>query len=113
MNCITNFLYEIDSLHHEKFYSKFFVPPDKLFIKEGAVVPVTGWSGRVSVKNKVQIWTLEGMKSIEEKFPYPVRGIHSDNDLAFINAHFSRYCAERGIEFSRPGRRNEFYKPHG
>ncbi len=30
-----------------------------------AVDPVTDWSGRVSVKNKAQIWTLEGMKRIE------------------------------------------------
>lgn len=74
-----------------------------------AVDPVTDWSGRVSVRNKAQVWTLEGMKRIEEKFPYPILGIHSDNDSAFINAHFSRYCEERRIEFSRsrPGRRND------
>lgn len=74
-----------------------------------AVDPATDWSARVSVRNKAQVWTLEGMKRIEEKFPYLILGIHSDNDSAFINAHLLRYCGERGIEFSRsrPGRRND------
>lgn len=74
-----------------------------------AVDPPTQWSARVSVRNRAQVWAFEGLKKIEERLPFPLLGIHSDNDSAFINAHFSRYCEEKGIEFtrSRPGRRND------
>ena len=33
--------------------------------------------------------------------PFPVLGIDSDNDGAFINDTLVQYCADRGIEFTR------------
>ncbi len=53
-----------------------------------AVDPATQWSARVSVRNRAQVWAFEGLKKIEERFPFPLLGIYSDNDSAFINAHF-------------------------
>jgi len=74
-----------------------------------AVDPATHWSLRVSVRNRAQVWAFEGLKKIKGRLPFSLLGIHSDNDSAFINAHFSGYCEQEGILFtrSRPGRKND------
>ena len=42
-------------------------------------------------------------------FPFPIRGIDSDNGSEFINAHLLSYCEEEHITFtrSRPYRKND------
>ena len=52
---------------------------------------------------------MAGLESIGGQLPFPVKGIDSDNDSVFINDTLTRYCAERGIEFtcSRPYRKND------
>ena len=40
-------------------------------------------------------------KPIGQRLPFPIRGIDSDNDGAFINETLIGYCADRGIEFTR------------
>lgn len=44
-----------------------------------------------------------------ERLPFDLRGIDSDNDLAFIDQHLLRYCQQRksGFTRSRPYRKND------
>jgi hypothetical protein len=69
----------------------------------------TGWEEMVAVKNKAQIWVFTGIKEIEERLPFSILGIDSDNGAEFINAHLIRYCKEHKITFtrSRPYRKND------
>ena len=43
------------------------------------------------------------------RFPFPIRGIDSDNGSEFINAHLLDYCTNQHITFtrSRPGNKND------
>lgn len=69
----------------------------------------TGWTENSTVKNKAQKWVLEAMDGIAAGFPFPVRGIDSDNGSEFINAHLLAYCEKHKITFtrSRPGNKND------
>ena len=49
------------------------------------------------------------MKEIRERFPFPIKGIDSDNGSEFINAHLLNYCEKEHITFTRarPYRKND------
>ena len=44
---------------------------------------------------------VAGLEAIAKQLPFSVLGIDSDNDSVFINDMLTRYCADRGIEFTR------------
>ena len=44
---------------------------------------------------------VAGLGAIGQRLPFPIRGINSDNDGAFINETLLKYCADHGIEFTR------------
>ena len=69
----------------------------------------TGWTEAVPLLAREQSLVVEGLEVISQQLPFPVRGIDSDNDGAFINQTLIAYCAHRGIEFtrSRPYRKND------
>jgi len=69
----------------------------------------TGWTINASVKNKAAIWVFEAIEQVIGLFPFPVRGIDSDNGSEFINAHLLAYCTAQKITFtrSRPGNKND------
>jgi hypothetical protein len=69
----------------------------------------TGWTEPRAVKNKAQRWVLAALLEITAAFPFPIRGIDSDNGAEFINAHLLRYCSDNQITFtrSRPGNKND------
>jgi hypothetical protein len=69
----------------------------------------TGWTEVRAVPNKAQRWCFEALLDIERSLPFPLLGIDSDNGSEFINHQLVRYCAERGITFtrSRPYRKND------
>jgi hypothetical protein len=69
----------------------------------------TGWTECQAVRNKARVHTLEAMKRIEQRLPFPLRGIDSDNGSEFINMHFLNYCQEKDLCFtrSRPNRSND------
>ena len=69
----------------------------------------TGWTEAVPLLAKEQSLIVEGLEAIGQRLPFSIRGIDSDNDGAFINETLIGYCAERGIEFTRP--RNSAGKP--
>jgi hypothetical protein len=62
-----------------------------------------------ALPNKAQRWCFEALQDIEASLPFPLRGLDSDNGSEFINVQLFRYCASRGITFtrSRPYRKND------
>ena len=69
----------------------------------------TGWTEAVPLLAREQSLVVAGLEAIGRQLPFPVKGIDSDNDNVFINETLIKYCAERGIEFtrSRPYRKND------
>jgi hypothetical protein len=69
----------------------------------------TGWTVNRSVRNKAQRWVFEALEYAMAQFPFPIRGIDSDNGSEFINDHLLRYCEQHKITFtrSRPGNKND------
>lgn len=69
----------------------------------------TGWTEMRALPTKAQRWVLEALGDIEASLPFPVLGLDCDNGSEFINVELFRYCAERGITFtrSRPYRKND------
>ena len=66
----------------------------------------TGWTEAVPLPAREQSLVIEGLvveglEAIAGQLPFPVLGIDSDNDSVFINQTLIRYCADRGIEFTR------------
>ena len=69
----------------------------------------TQWTEVIPVRNRAQVWVFEALKEAEGRFPFPLRGIDSDNDSSFINHHLLRWCEQRRITFtrSRPYQKND------
>ncbi len=69
----------------------------------------TGWTEPRAVKNKAQRWVFAALLEISVAFPFPIRGIDSDNGSEFINAHLLHYCNDNEITFtrSRAGNKND------
>ena len=61
----------------------------------------TGWTEAVPLLAREQSPVAEGLEAIARQLPFPVLGIDSDNDSVFINQTLIKYCADRGIEFTR------------
>lgn len=69
----------------------------------------TGWWEAEGIMGRGQQRTFNAIEAIRQRMPFDWRGIDSDNDSAFINAHLLRYCQQEGLEFtrSRPNRKND------
>ncbi|MBK5249322.1 MAG: transposase family protein [Actinomycetales bacterium] len=69
----------------------------------------TGWTETQAVKNKAQKWVFAALVDIREAFPFPIKGIDSDNGSEFINHHLVRWCEEHELTFtrSRAGNKND------
>jgi hypothetical protein len=69
----------------------------------------TGWTEPRALPNKAQRWVHEAIDEIRQDLPFPLLGLDCDNGAEFINMQLYRYCAERGITFtrSRPYRKND------
>ncbi len=61
----------------------------------------TGWTEAVPLLAREQNLVVAGLEAIAKQLPFPVLGIDSDNDSVFINDTLTKYCADRGIEFTR------------
>jgi len=62
---------------------------------------LTGWTINRSIKNKAAIWVMEALEHVIEQFPFPVKGIDSDNGSEFINFHLFNYCVANKVTFTR------------
>lgn len=69
----------------------------------------TGWTESQAARNKAQKWILAALIDICEAFPFPIRGVDSDNGSEFINNHLLRWCNYNKITFtrSRSGNKND------
>ena len=69
----------------------------------------TGWTETIAVRNKAQVHVLAALCQIQERLPFPLLGIDSDNGSEFINAHFLTYCNSEQLTFTRgrSGRKND------
>lgn len=69
----------------------------------------TRWCEVEVLPNRSQQAVKEAMDRIRKRLPFPLLGIDSDNDSAFINANLLRYCQEEGITFTRcrPYKKND------
>jgi len=69
----------------------------------------TGWWEGEAVMGKGQERTFQGIRKVEKRYPFPWRGIHSDNGAEFINAHLFKYTESKGLDFSRsrPYKKND------
>ena len=62
----------------------------------------TGWTEAVPLLAKEQSLIVEGLEAIGQRLPFPIRGIDSDNDGAFINETLIGYCAALDIPSQCP-----------
>ena len=61
----------------------------------------TGWVETRAVLGKGEVGIVDALQEMSVDFPFPVRGIDSDNGSEFINMHLLRYCQRRKIQFTR------------
>lgn len=62
---------------------------------------LTTWTETRAVLGKGERGVLQAMDEMEKSFPFPLRGIDSDNGSEFINHHLYKRCAQRSIQFTR------------
>lgn len=67
------------------------------------------WTECVAIRNKARSHTLEGIKRVKCRLPFPLQGIDSDNGSEFINDHFFYFCKDNDLCFtrSRPNHSND------
>jgi hypothetical protein len=65
----------------------------------------TGWVERQAVMGKGQLGIIAALSDIEQRLPFPLRGIDSDNGSEFINNHLFDFCQKRPptrrVQFTR------------
>jgi len=61
----------------------------------------SGWTEFIPLLNREQSLVVEGLDAIFQQIPFPVLGIDSDNDSAFINDTLLLFCQKHHIEFTR------------
>jgi hypothetical protein len=69
----------------------------------------TRWSECLILANRSQRQVTAAMDRLRARLPFPLLGIDSDNDSAFINDNLYRYCQQEQITFtrSRPYKKND------
>ena len=63
----------------------------------------------VALRNRSRKVVKEGSDKLWQRLPFPLLGIDSDNDSAFLNGQLWDYCGQERIEFTccRPHRKND------
>jgi len=61
----------------------------------------SGWTEFIPLLAREQSLVVEGLEALFQQIPFPVLGIDSDNDGAFINDTLLRFCKKHHIEFTR------------
>ncbi|MCY0877553.1 MAG: transposase family protein [Firmicutes bacterium] len=62
---------------------------------------LTGWTETAAVPNKARKWILQALDTHRPPFPFPIRGIDSDNGSEFINPHLVHWSETHHITFTR------------
>lgn len=66
-----------------------------------AVDVATGWCEPEALPNRSQHAVKEALDRMQKRMPFPLLGMDSDNDSAFINHNLVRYCDREKITFTR------------
>jgi len=61
----------------------------------------TGWSECIGVWGKGQQRVGAALHCVQQRLPFPLLGLDSDNGGEFINKHLYNYCIRKGITFTR------------
>ena len=61
----------------------------------------SGWTEFIALLAREQSLVVEGLNVFFQQIPFPVLGIDSDNDSAFINDTLLEFCRKHHIEFTR------------
>jgi hypothetical protein len=61
----------------------------------------SGWTECVALPVREQTLVVEGVIGIRRKLPFPLLGLDTDNDSAFLNETLLTYCSEQKIVFTR------------
>jgi hypothetical protein len=84
--------------------------PEGQFIQTLTAVDIrTGWTECLPLAHRSQATVSAAVSCLRQSLPFPLLGIDSDNDGAFINETLSRSCRDAQITFtrSRPYRKND------
>ncbi|MDI6771340.1 MAG: integrase [bacterium] len=72
------------------------------FVQTLSLVDIaTVWFEAQAVPTRSQRAVFAALTTIQARLPFPLRGIDSDNDSAFINAHLLQYCQRQRLTFTR------------
>ena len=61
----------------------------------------SGWTECVALPVREQALIVEAITGLRPKLPFPLLGLDTDNDSAFMNDTLWNYCQEHGIVFTR------------
>lgn len=61
----------------------------------------SGWTECAALVVREQSLVVEGISAITRVLPFPLRGLDTDNDSAFMNETLQGYCDEHRIEWTR------------
>lgn len=61
----------------------------------------TTWTEKEACLGRSERVTVEAFEKLEQRFPFKILGIDSDNDALFINWHFLRMTKRKQITFTR------------
>jgi len=71
------------------------------FFTLDATDATTGWTEAITVRSKGERIVAAALDELIVRFPFHIKGIHSDNGSEFINHHLVRWCELRKITFTR------------
>jgi hypothetical protein len=69
----------------------------------------TSWCEPAVIRNRGRREVTRALEEVRGRLPFPLVGIDSDNDSAFLNGHLLEWCRKEGVEFTRcrPYRKND------
>jgi hypothetical protein len=61
----------------------------------------SGWTECIALPVREQALIVEAITGLRPRLPFPLLGLDTDNDSAFLNDTLWNYCQEQGIVFTR------------
>jgi hypothetical protein len=74
-----------------------------------AVDVATGWVECLAVDGTRQRYVARALYRIQQRLPFPLRSVHSDNGTEFLNHELLAFCRQEDLQFTRgrPYRKND------
>src|SRR6516165_7823103 len=61
----------------------------------------SGWTESRAVLGRGRAGVVAALEEVAQALPFRLLGIDTDNGSEFLNWHVGRWCAQRGIQFTR------------